>query len=308
MAKLRKTQKLIGMALTFSLIIGIISALIVPVGAIPPPRNFAINRSMGTATLHTDSRDIYLNAGDWLGVDLRFTPTVPLPVVPSSIIFGVVNVSTGQFYSFQFYMGNPPQNTIKTNKILGVPVSGVYRFRVNNTLLVPVQVSGSFTFEKPTGTFCPGGGLANRNFTIQLMGATTTTSLWTGLINSARNAWNNSGSGVNITTTTAGPNQHTIEVDWYSGPNTDFLGRVIVRPPEYVVTTTSEILINTRTIGSTANFRQSVIAHEMGHLLWLGDNPAPSNPNSSIMNTTRDRETIRVPQVYDVHNVRFVYD
>lgn len=83
---------------------------------------------------------------------------------------------------------------------------------------------------------------------------------------------------------------------------------VVLRLQENVASTSGRIEINARTINATTNARRSTVAHEIGHLLWLSDNPAVSNDNNSLMAGGRNRETVFTPQPYDIQNVLFRYN
>ena len=48
------------------------------------------------------------------------------------------------------------------------------------------------------------------------------------------------------------------------------------------------------------------MVHELGHLFSLDDNPPITN--QTIMSYSRNRETMIVPQLYDIYNVRNYYD
>jgi hypothetical protein len=69
------------------------------------------------------------------------------------------------------------------------------------------------------------------------------------------------------------------------------------------------IELNARTISADAtnfsNFVQSVFVHELGHSIWLDDNPPTTN--SSIMLYARDRNTLTTPSWYDRTNVSAKY-
>ena len=71
------------------------------------------------------------------------------------------------------------------------------------------------------------------------------------------------------------------------------------------------IELNSKTIerdakpGKLENFIQSVLVHELGHTIWLADNP--STQRDSIMKYTRDRNTMTKPSTYDVDNVKSKY-
>lgn len=69
--------------------------------------------------------------------------------------------------------------------------------------------------------------------------------------------------------------------------------------------------MNARTIsrdredGKFGNFVQSVFVHELGHAIWLDDNP--NTTSSSIMKYSRNRNTMTNPQTYDINNVKAKY-
>lgn len=70
-----------------------------------------------------------------------------------------------------------------------------------------------------------------------------------------------------------------------------------------------DITLNSRTISRDAtnvsNFIQSVFVHELGHSIWLRDNPPTTSP--SIMSHSRDRDTMTDPQTYDINAVNAKY-
>jgi len=70
-----------------------------------------------------------------------------------------------------------------------------------------------------------------------------------------------------------------------------------------------EITLNSRTISRDAtninNFIQSVLVHELGHSIWLADNPGTMY--NSIMKYGRDRNTMTLPQTYDIQQVNAKY-
>lgn len=116
------------------------------------------------------------------------------------------------------------------------------------------------------------GGLPHRTITLQREGDLTSNATWLPIITTACNSW----------TTSAGANIGT--------------------------TATGSSFFNARTINATTNARRSTVAHEIGHLLWLSDNPAVSNDNNSLMAGGRNRETVFTPQPYDIQNVLFRYN
>jgi hypothetical protein len=71
-----------------------------------------------------------------------------------------------------------------------------------------------------------------------------------------------------------------------------------------------EMSLNSRTINRDAsnwyNFVKSTFVHELGHGLSLADNPTESTA-ASIMRHTRNRNTMHVPQAYDIQEVNSYY-
>jgi len=69
--------------------------------------------------------------------------------------------------------------------------------------------------------------------------------------------------------------------------------------------------MNSRTISQDAtnfsNFVTSVFAHELGHSIWLADNPAGTTANGSIMNHNRNRNTLTTPTAFDVASVNIMF-
>lgn len=137
-------------------------------------------------------------------------------------------------------------------------------------------------------------GASSKTITLKLVGTTTTNSTWYPLITSSCNAWNNSNAKTKFTTTTTGSSAYTLTVDSYADP---WLGAT--DPNKFP--TSVPIMINTRTLPSSQNIRRSTITHELGHLIYLNDNPATSD--YSLMCHDRDREMIYTPQMSDIYHV-----
>ena len=75
---------------------------------------------------------------------------------------------------------------------------------------------------------------------------------------------------------------------------------------------TYRIILNSNTISRDAinfsDFVTSIFAHEFGHSIWLADNPSEaSGTNGSIMNHSRNRNTLTVPTSFDVASVNEKY-
>lgn len=71
----------------------------------------------------------------------------------------------------------------------------------------------------------------------------------------------------------------------------------------------SNFQTRSRTISNKAtnisNFAKSTVTHEFGHVFWLCDNPTTNK--SSIMKSSRNRNTMTVPQTFDIDNVNAKY-
>ena len=122
------------------------------------------------------------------------------------------------------------------------------------------------------------------------------------LIQQSAAAWNSTSAGTNITVTTI-VSAYTCEVDSYAD---SWYGVMIPTLVSSGNLNKAAIQINSRTCNSASNWRKSTITHEMGHLLGLKDDP-PILDDSSLMNHGRDRNSIYVPQPYDIMNVKYYY-
>ena len=142
--------------------------------------------------------------------------------------------------------------------------------------------------------FITAGGSSNATFTLKCVGDLTINSTWLPLITDAATDWNGSDTNVDVTVVTSGSADYTIEVkDDYSGSYGWF-------DPN-----NNSITINSLRLPTSSEFRKSTIAHEVGHILWLNDNPPVEDPDISIMHHSRDRYSIYEPQEYDRYNVFF---
>lgn len=168
--------------------------------------------------------------------------------------------------------------------------TGNYTIRVINT-----PVNGAFCDE----------GLSNRTVTIRLVGTMTTNDIWLPAINSARSKWNNSRANVSVTTTTTKTSPHTLVVKDY--PSTiSWMGICRRDSSDNNIITRSEIEINATTLKTySSSYRSAVIAHEIGHLFWLGDNP--NTTENSIMRYDCVEAHIYTPQPIDVFHVQHKY-
>lgn len=132
---------------------------------------------------------------------------------------------------------------------------------------------------------------------------------WASVINNAIKAWNDSGAGVKLNQSSNPYNK--IKVGSYTDSWYGMTSSSYEVSTGYINEAT--IKINDRTISKDASnfskFAQSTVAHEIGQLYWLDDNPVdtPAGYNMSLMNHGRNRNTIYEPQAFDVSNVKRKY-
>jgi len=321
------------MFLVFSLMLCMVSTLQTQSSALAGTSGVANNvrqRGLGSngwsisngATM-TGSTIFPLNTTDFLSLSVTITFSGTLPQSPRPIEFGLVNVSTGVFTPFRLYLGRSGQ-TANVTRAVGVPAGGDYRFRIRNTLGVAATVTGSFAVNKPANTF-GGGGIGNRTFRLQRTRGSAVSDaqwaeggMWRTAILGGRDDWNRSSAGVNITTTTASE-PHTIHIDSFPGVTWDGI-IAIGTPVGQIVATQSRMLINTvgplrlgsttaggRTVAQQNRLRRAVVTHEIGHLLWLGDNPTRGSNRSIMHREDVLANTSSAPSAFDARNVRFRY-
>lgn len=127
-------------------------------------------------------------------------------------------------------------------------------------------------------------------------------STWTDRIAAAVTSWNLTSTPVAINNNGNSSNKVYVASysdTWYGSytPSTNWLGNV----------TSFNIKLNSRTIGNDAtnwnNYVESVMVHELGHSLSLGD----LNSGTSIMNENRNRNTMYKPQTDDINGVNAYY-
>lgn len=149
-------------------------------------------------------------------------------------------------------------------------------------------------------------GLQSKNATVSEVSGFS--DKWATIIKNAIKSWNNSGAGVKVAQS-ANP-VSILEVNSYAD---SWYGLTQILQLDNGYISKAGIKINHRTISGDASnfnrFAQSTVAHEIGHLYWLADNPveSPAGYDMSLMNHGRNRNKIYEPQVFDVSNVKRKY-
>lgn len=128
---------------------------------------------------------------------------------------------------------------------------------------------------------------------------------WVSVINNGISAWNNSKANVSISVSSSSSN--TIEAAQYNDTWYGLTTQTYNTATGYTISFVMKI--NARTINNDAtnfsNFAKSTVTHEFGHVFWLCDNPTTNK--SSIMKYSRNRNTMTVPQTFDIDNVNAKY-
>lgn len=104
----------------------------------------------------------------------------------------------------------------------------------------------------------------------------------------------------NLATTST--SSHTLTVNAYTWPQ--FGKAILTCNANTGIALSSEICINTNTVGASPKARQGTITHEIGHLFGLKDDP--NTTESSLMKhpiNTINREIFFLSQFIDVYHV-----
>ena len=244
----------------------------------------------------------YVATQGWTGIQSNGADLVAPFAFFTSLRINLVNFPNWSIHYKVNVVGQGWSPLVRNNEEAGIPLSG------NAIDAVKIIIT-------PTGRYAADGGLETRTFTLLRSGPTALTPEWGTIIQNAASSWNNATAGTNtagtnITVTNSGFSPHVIQV--VSFPNDDRFGWTIKNPNGNVFTTFSEIRINEGYIaqfsswGSTnyGFFRRSEVAHQIGHLLWLGN----SSLTNSLMNHWRNRNQLFEPQAHDITNVRNAYN
>ena len=127
--------------------------------------------------------------------------------------------------------------------------------------------------------------------------------IWQTAMDQSRSNWNNTSTPIDFYTSSGSSNMiYAAQYDW------DAYGMMTPTTSGSELTQFT-IRLNSRRISEDAtnisNFIQSVFVHELGHTIWLEDNPITEL--SSIMKYNRDRDTMTNPSAYDVEGVNMKY-
>lgn len=132
-------------------------------------------------------------------------------------------------------------------------------------------------------------------------------STWQTAINQSRYKWNNSSAPVNFYTSSNSNNRiYVSQYDYKAYGITYALELSGNELTKFKIELNSRTIMSAASAGSLENFIQSVLVHELGHTIWLADNPVTEK--DSIMKYTRDRNTMVSPTAYDISNVAAKYN
>lgn len=135
--------------------------------------------------------------------------------------------------------------------------------------------------------------------------------VWNRAIQKSINSWNTSNANVSFNKTTSEWNRILV----LNKEGTAYFGRMCMEWPSFgsklrrfrIELSSNSIIGADEHDGSfnLENFIQSVLCHELGHTVWLNDNP--STMQASIMKYTRDRNSMVRPAAFDISNVSKKY-
>ena len=124
---------------------------------------------------------------------------------------------------------------------------------------------------------------------------------WASIVNNSISTWNTY-SNITISYLSSSPNG--IYVGSYVG---EWYGKTTVLSSNGPYILSFKIQLDYMNINADAtslvNFGRSTCTHEFGHVFWLDDDPPGSTSTNSIMNRTRNRDTLYTPQTMDINNV-----
>jgi hypothetical protein len=168
---------------------------------------------------------------------------------------------------------------------------------VFSTILL--AISGVLSSEMPASAIYYSGGMPSATFSIKPWNYNST---WQSPLDSALASWNATATPANLTKSSGAAATLTVSSvsdTWYG----------LYTPTGIWPFRSFTIRLNSRTISADAinvsNFIRSTFAHELGHGLSLGDNPTTSA--SSLMKHSRNRNTMYLPQSYDIAEVNSYY-
>lgn len=130
--------------------------------------------------------------------------------------------------------------------------------------------------------------------------------LWQAAIDQSRSNWNTSSAPIYFYTSSSSNNRiYASQYDYTAYGKTyplEVSGSTLTK---FKIELNSRTIANDAASGNVSNFIQSVLVHELGHTIWLADNPITSS--SSIMKYSRNRDTMTNPSSYDIANVDAKY-
>ena len=179
------------------------------------------------------------------------------------------------------------ENILNFNKVIGkVPILSVIVIALMFTILPEYNLSASLL---------KSGGHPTPNFTVSNYSYNST---WQTPMNNAIYDWNGTPTRARISKSSSSRN--TVTAAKYSWSDYGRYYHYNHNDKRF------RIQLNSRTISRDAtnisNFIRGVFAHELGHALWLADNPSTSS--ASIMKYSNNMNRNYKPTTYDINNVK----
>jgi len=130
--------------------------------------------------------------------------------------------------------------------------------------------------------------------------------IWRTNMDRALTNWNNS--NANVTFVVNSTSNNRVRVTTFS---TVAAYGLLLSTSSGTQMTGFEVLLHHQRITNSAsnlnNFITSVMAHELGHVVGLDDNPTGQTATGTIMHTNRNRNTLINPTTFDINSVNLLY-
>ncbi len=240
----------------------------------------------------------------WNGTYIKDTVLQTL----SGYVYSYPNSTMGQFdisYAVRLWQSNPSyaDKGIILRNWTGENAVNAYKSLCTSEGSTKPYLSVTYSNRTTADNAMLDYGSSSKTVVIKLVGYDAMAA-WQPVIQNSRNAWNSSKAKTNISVTTSGSSNYTIEI--VDKPMFSWYGMTSSERDSNGITTSATIQINKATTGNASyNAKCSTVTHEFGHLFWLNDNPETAD--YSLMKHGRDRELIYTPQMIDIYHMEQKY-